>query len=151
MAGEKIITSNRKAFRDYVIEAKFEAGIELKGTEVKSLRDGGGSLTDSHARIEDGEMYLYHFNITPYRFGNIQNHDPKRKKKLLLHKREIDRLFTKIEERGYALIPTRVYFKRGYVKVELGLGHGKKLYDKRDDIKKKEAQRSIQQAMKQRR
>ena len=151
MTGEKIITSNRKAFHDYVIEAKFEAGIELKGTEVKSLRDGGGSLTDSYARIEDGEMYLYHFNITPYRFGNIQNHDPKRKKKLLLHKREIDRLCIKTEERGYALIPTRVYFKRGYVKVELGLGRGKKLFDKREDIKNKEAQRSIQQAMKQRR
>ncbi len=151
MAGEKIIASNRKAFRDYAIEAKYESGIELRGTEVKSLREGGGNLTDTYARIEDGEVYLYHFDISPYKFGNIQNHDPKRKKKLLLHKREIDRLFTKTEERGYVLIPTRVYFKRGYVKVELGLGRGKKLYDKREDIKKKEAKRSIEQAMKQRR
>ena len=151
MAGEKIIASNRKAFRDYVIEAKYESGMELRGTEVKSLREGGGNLTDTYARIEDGEVYLYHFDISPYKFGNIQNHDPKRKKKLLLHKREIDRLFTKTEERGYVLIPTRVYFKRGYVKVELGLGRGKKLYDKREAIKKKEAKRSIEQAMKQRR
>jgi SsrA-binding protein len=151
MAGEKIIASNRKAFRDYVIEAKYESGIELKGTEVKSLREGGGNLTDSYARIEDGEVYLHHFNISPYKFGNIQNHDPKRKKRLLLHKKEIDRLFTKTEERGFVLIPTRVYFKRGYVKVELGLGRGKKLYDKREDIKKKEAKRSIEQAMKERR
>ena len=151
MAGEKIITSNKKAFHDYVIEAKCEAGIELKGTEVKSLRQGGGNLTDSYARIENGEVYLYHFNINPYKFGNIQNHDPKRKKKLLLHKQEIKRLYIKTEERGYALIPTRIYFKRGYVKVELGLGRGKKLYDKREEIKKKEARRSIEQIMKQRR
>lgn len=151
MAGEKIITSNKKAFHDYVIEAKCEAGIELKGTEVKSLRQGGGNLTDSYARIENGEVYLYHFNINPYKFGNIQNHDPKRKKKLLLHKHEIKRLYIKTEERGYALIPTRIYFKRGYVKVELGLGRGKKLYDKREEIKKKEAKRSIEQVMKQRR
>ena len=151
MAGEKNIATNRKAFRDYVIEDKYEAGIELKGTEVKSLREGGGSLTDSYARIEDGELYLYHFNINPYKFGNIYNHDPKRRKKLLLHRREIDRLCIKTEERGYTLIPTRLYFKRGYVKVELGLGRGKKLYDKREDIKKKEAKREIQHAMKQRR
>jgi SsrA-binding protein len=151
MAGEKAITTNRKAYRDYVIEAKYEAGIELRGTEVKSLRDGGGSLADGYARIQDGQVYLYNFDIPPYKFGNIQNHEPRRRKRLLLHKSEINRLFTKTEERGYALIPTRVYFKRGLVKVEIGLGRGRKLYDKRENIKEKEAERSMRQALKQRR
>jgi SsrA-binding protein len=150
MTGEKVLITNKKAFRDYTIEAKYEAGIELRGTEVKSLRQDGGNLTDCYARIEDGEVYLYHFNINPYQFGNINNHDPKRRKKLLLHKNEIRRLTTKIEERGYTLVPTRIYFKNGKVKVEVGLGKGKKLYDKREDIKEKDAQRSIEQAMKQR-
>jgi SsrA-binding protein len=150
MTGEKVLITNKKAFRDYVIEAKYEAGVELRGTEVKSLRQDGGNLTDSHARIENGEVFLYHFNINPYQFGNINNHDPKRKKKLLLHKNEIRRLTTKIEERGYTLLPLKIYFKNGKVKVEVGLGKGKKMYDKREDIKKKDADRTIEQAMKQR-
>ena len=144
----KLITSNKKVFRDYIIEDKYEAGIELRGTEVKSLRQGGGNLTESYARIEDGEVYVYHFSIAPYQFGNIQNHDPKRRKKLLLHKAEIRRLFIKTAERGYSLIPTRVYLKKGLVKMELGLGRGKKLFDKREDIREREAKRTIESAMK---
>ena len=151
MADEKVIITNKKAFRDYFFEHKYEAGIELKGTEVKSLREGGGNLTDSHARIEDDEVFLFHFNINPYQFGNINNHDPKRKKKLLLHKHEINRLNSKINEKGYTLIPTRIYFKNGKVKVELGLGKGKKMFDRREDIKERDAKRSIEQAMKQKR
>lgn len=151
MAGEKVITTNKKAYRNYVIGAKYEAGVALKGTEVKSLREGGGNLLDSYARVEGGELFLYNFHIAPYEFGNIQNHDPMRKKRLLMHKLEIRRLFSKTEERGYVLIPTRVYFKRGYVKVEVALAHGKKLYDKREDMRKKEAERSIRQAMRERR
>ena len=151
MTEEKVIITNKKAFRDYFFEHKYEAGIELRGTEVKSLREGGGNLTDSYARIENNEVLLSHFNINPYQFGNINNHDPKRKKKLLLHKHEIRRLITKIDEKGYALIPTRIYFKHGIVKVELGLGKGKKMFDKREDIKERDAKRSIEQAMKQKR
>lgn len=151
MTEEKVIITNKKAFRDYIFEHKYEAGIELRGTEVKSLRQGGGNLTDSYAKIENSEIFLFHFNINPYQYGNIHNHDPKRKKKLLLHRHEINRLNSKIEEKGYALIPTRIYFKRGKVKVELGLGKGRKAFDKREDIKERDAKRSIEQAMKQKR
>ena len=144
---EAAIVSNKKAFRDYNILDRYEAGIELKGTEVKSLRQHKANLNDSYARVDEGEMYLYHFHISPYDFGNINNHEPLRVKKLLLHKREIRKLLGKTAERGFSLIPLRVYFKRGKAKVELALAKGKLLYDKRRDMKKRDAEMEIRRAM----
>jgi SsrA-binding protein len=148
--GEKLICNNKKAYHDYFIEEKFEAGIVLQGTEVKSLRAGKANLNDSFMQVREGQAFLHNLNISPYDFGNRQNHVPDRNRKLLLHKREIVRLFSRIREQGYSVIPLRLYFKDGLVKVEIGLAKGKKLYDKREDLKKKDSQREISQVMKSR-
>ena len=148
--GEKLICNNKKAYHDYFIEEKFEAGVVLQGTEVKSLRNGKANLNDSFALIKGGEAFLHNLHISPYAFGNRENHDPDRMRKLLLHKAQIVKLFAKIREQGYSFIPLRIYFKDGLVKVELGLAKGKKLYDKRKDMKEKDHKRDMAQAMKQR-
>ena len=147
---EKLICANKKAYHDYFIDEKLEAGIVLQGTEVKSLRAGKANMGDAFMQIRDGEAYLHNLTISPYDFGNRQNHQPDRNRKLLLHKREIVRLFSRIREQGFSAVPLRLYFKNGMVKVEIGLGKGKKLYDKREDLKKKDTQRELSQAMKNR-
>jgi SsrA-binding protein len=146
--GEKIICNNKKAFHNYFIEEKFEAGMVLKGTEVKSLRQGKANLNDSFAQVRNGEAFLNNLHISPYDFGNRENHEPDRVRKLLLHRKEIDKLHGKVREQGYSLVPLRLYFKNGMVKVEMGLAKGKKLFDKREDLKKKEMGRDMAQAMK---
>lgn len=143
---ERIIATNRKAFRDYEIFDKKEAGIELLGTEVKSMRAGRINISDSYATIENGQVYLVNLHISPYEASGVDSHDPYRRRRLLLHKREIRKLFRAIMEKGYTLIPLRFYFKGPYIKVELGTARGRKKYDKRDIIAKKEAQRSIERA-----
>jgi SsrA-binding protein len=146
--GEKLICSNKKAYHDYFIEEKLEAGLVLQGTEVKSLRAGQASLNDSFMLVREGEAYLHNLNISQYEFGNRQNHQPDRNRKLLLHRREIERLYGRIREKGLSVIPLRLYFKDGLVKVEIGLAKGKKLYDKREDMKTKDSQREMSQALK---
>ncbi len=141
------LITNRKAYHDYTIEETYEAGLSLFGAEVKSLRDGQINLGDSFARIEKGELFLYHCHISPYSHGHCSNPDPTRKRKLLLNRREIERLMGKTQQKGLALIPLKVYFKRGWAKVELGLARGKKAYDKRETIAKNTAQREIEKAM----
>lgn len=148
---EKIITVNRKARSDYEILESFEAGMSLRGTEVKSLREGRMNLKDSYAKVQDGEVFLVNAHISPYSHGNIQNHDPLRERKLLLHKHEIKRLRGKTEERGLTLVPLKVYFAHGKAKVELGLARGRKQYDKRDQIKKRESAREAERELKSRR
>jgi SsrA-binding protein len=148
--GEKLICNNKKAYHDYFIEEKFEAGMVLRGTEVKSLRNGKANLNDSFALIKNGEAFLHNLHISPYDYGNRENHDPDRMRKLLLHKREIIKLYARIREQGYSFIPLRIYFKDGLVKVELGMAKGKKLYDKREDMKEKDHKRDMAQALKQR-
>lgn len=143
----KQIAENRKARHDYHIEETIEAGIALQGTEVKSLRLGRVNLRDSFARVQNGEVFLHGVHISPYEQGNRFNHDPLRVRKLLLHKREIQRLAAKVQEQGYTLVPTKLYFKNGKCKVELALAKGKKLYDKRDSIAKREAERRARQAV----
>jgi len=140
----KIVTQNRKARHTYHIMEKWEAGIVLQGTEVKSLRAGQANLKDSYGRIENGEVFLHNFHISPYDKGSFYNHDPERKRKLLFHKREIRKLKPKLEEKGLAFIPLKVYFKNGKAKVEMALGRGKKLYDKRTDIAKRDSDRDIE-------
>ncbi len=147
---KKIVCQNRKAKFNYFLLESLEAGIVLKGTEVKSLRDSKGSLEDSFARLEKDELYLYNCHISPYEFGNRNNEDPKRVRKLLLHRGEIERLRGKTEQKGLSLIPVLIYFKGGKAKVELFLAKGKKNYDKRDDIKKREADREIERASRER-
>ncbi|HEU4504820.1 MAG TPA: SsrA-binding protein SmpB [Nitrospira sp.] len=150
-ASEKIVATNRKAFHDYFIEERYEAGILLQGTEVKSLREGRVNLQDSYASVRGSEMFLHQCHISPYSHGNIMNHDPTRVRKLLLHKAEIHKLLGKTQQKGLTLIPLRIYFsKRGYAKVELGLAKGKKLYDRRETIKTREAGREVQRAIKER-
>lgn len=144
----KVVATNKKAYHDYHIEETYEAGMALRGTEVKSLREGKANLKDSFARIEKDEIFLLNCHISPYSHGNIANHDPLRTRKLLLHKREIQRLIGKIQQKGYALIPLKIYFKNEKAKVELGLAKGKKAYDKREDIKKREADREMEKAFK---
>ena len=139
--GMKLIANNKKAYHDYFIEEKYEAGLVLHGTEVKSLRQGKCSIKESFIRIENGEMFIYGMHISPYEKGNIFNKDPLRPKKLLLHKREIMKLLGKIKEKGYTLVPLQVYFTSGRAKIEIGLARGKKLYDKREDIAKKDQRR----------
>ena len=146
--GVKIVCTNKKARRDYHIEDTIEAGLVLLGHEVKSLRASRASLTDSYARIKEDEVWLSGLHISPYSHTRLELQDPDREIKLLLHRREIRKLGIKTLERGYSLIPLRVYFKQGRAKVELGLGKGKKLYDKRQDLKQKDAQRDIERAMK---
>jgi SsrA-binding protein len=147
---EKIISTNRKARHDYHVEETYEAGIVLKGTEVKSVRNARVNLKDSYARIENGEMYLYNMHISPYEQGNRFNHDPLRVRKLLMHKIEISRLYGKITEKGYALIPLKIYLTKGLVKLELGLARGKKLYDKRRDIAEHDSKREMERAFRER-
>ncbi len=137
----KLVANNKKAYHDYFIEDKYEAGIALHGTEVKSLRMGKCSIKESFIRIENGEMFAYGMHISPYEKGNIFNKDPLRVKKLLLHKYEINKLAGKIAEQGYTLVPLQVYFSKGRAKMEIGLARGKKLYDKRQDIAKKDQRR----------
>ncbi len=149
--GEKLICNNKKAFHNYFIEEKFEAGMVLKGTEVKSLRMGKANLNDAFALVKNGEAFLNNLHISPYDFGNRENHDPERVRKLLLHKKEIDKLHGKVREQGYSLVPLRLYFKNGLVKVEMGLAKGKKLYDKREDMKKQDQKREMATALKSRR
>ncbi len=144
----KIITQNRKAFHDYQIEDKIEAGINLKGTEVKSVREGRINLKDSYVIIKQGEAFLLNCHISPYSHGNIMNHDPVRTRKLLLHKKEISKLQGKLQEKGYSLIPLKVYFKGPFIKIEIGLAKGKKFFEKRETIKTREAKREIERAMK---
>lgn len=148
--GIKIVAKNSKAFHDYFIEDKYEAGIELAGTEVKSIRQGNVNLKDSFCIIKDGEISVLGMHISPYEKGNIFNKDPRRTRKLLMHKREILRLFGKIKQDGYALIPLSIYFKGPRVKLEVGLAKGKKLYDKRESSAKKDAKREMDRAMKSR-
>ena len=147
MAKSNILAKNRKARHDYFIEDTLEAGIVLKGTEVKSIRNGRLNLKDSFASIDDGEIFINNMHISPYEQGNIYNVDPTRKRKLLLHKREINKLLGYIQQKGYSLIPLSVYLKRGKVKIQIGIVKGKKLYDKRADIAKRDAERRIQRAV----
>ncbi len=144
----KLIANNKKAFHDYFIEEKYEAGIALVGTEVKSLRMGKCSVKESFIRIEGGEVYVYHMHISPYEKGNIFNKDPLRIRKLLLHGSEIRKIEGKIAQKGYTLVPLSVYFKGSLVKVEIGLAKGKKLYDKRQDIAKKDQRREAERQFK---
>ena len=146
----KIVTQNRKAFHDYSIDETIEAGIVLTGTEVKSLREGKANLKDSYVLIKDAEVLLLNCHISPYTYGNIMNHDPLRTRKLLLHKKEISRIQGKALQKGYSLIPLKIYFKGPIAKVEIGLARGKKLFEKRESIKKREADREIERAMKNR-
>ena len=148
--GIKIAAQNRKAYHDYFVEERYEAGIELAGTEVKSIRGGRVNLKDSYCVAKDGELFALSMHISPYEQGNIFNKDPLRSRRLLMHKREIARLFGKVKQDGYALIPLSVYFKSSRVKVELGLCKGKKLYDKREDMAKRDVQREIDRALKER-
>jgi SsrA-binding protein len=148
MSEIKIICQNKKARHDYHVEDSMEAGIMLWGTEVKALRESKANLVDSYVQIEGGEAWLLGAHISHYTPGNQFNHAPVRKRKLLMHKREIGRLIGKVKEKGFNLIPLKLYFKKGKVKVEVALAKGKKLYDKRRDIKQKEAKREIEKAMK---
>lgn len=148
---EKVVATNRKAFHDYFIEERYEAGMMLQGTEVKSLREGRVNLQDSYASVRGSEVFLHQCHISPYSHGNIMNHDPTRVRKLLLHKTEIHKLLGRTQQKGLTLVPLRIYFtKRGYAKIELGLAKGKKLYDRRETIKSREAGREVQRAIKER-
>ena len=143
---QKIICQNKLARLNYFIDDTYEAGIVLVGTELKALRDGRANLKDSYALVQNGEVFLYDMHIGPYSHGNRANHEPLRVRKLLLHKREIKRLYGKSQEKGMTLFPMKLYFKAGTVKVEIGVGKGKKLYDKREDIKQKQDRRDIERA-----
>ena len=147
---EKIICVNRQARHNYFIDETYEAGLVLVGSEVKSLRDGKANLVDSYAQIRRGEAFLINAHISPYAGANQFNHEPNRARKLLLHAREIERLTGKTKERGLTLIPLRLYFKEGRAKVELGLARGKKLYDKRETLRRKVAQREVERSLKSR-
>ena len=144
----KLIANNKKAYHDYFIDAKYETGVCLHGTEVKSIRMGKCSIKESFIRIEKGEVFIYGMHISPYEKGNIFNKDPLRVKKLLLHKYEINKIAGKIAEKGYTLVPLQVYFRGSLVKVEIGLAKGKKLYDKRQDIAKKDQKREAEKEFK---
>jgi SsrA-binding protein len=145
---QKLVANNKKAYHDYFIEEKYECGIALHGTEVKSLRMGKCSIKEAFIRIENGEVFIYGMHVSPYEKGNIFNKDPLRVRKLLMHKQEINKLLGKIKEKGYTLVPLQVYFSNGKAKVEIGLARGKKLYDKRDDIAKKDARREVERSFK---
>jgi SsrA-binding protein len=146
----KVVAQNKKAFHDYFIEETYEAGIVLQGTEIKSIRAGRVNLKDSYARIHNGEMFLYSMHVSPYEQGNRYNHDPLRTRKLLLHKKQINTLIGETKEAGFALVPLKVYLKNGFAKVLIGLAKGKKKYDKREDLKQKEAKREIERAFRER-
>ncbi len=142
---QKVVATNRKARHTYHIIETHQAGIALTGTEVKSLREGRANLQDSYAGIERGELYLMDCHISPYSHGNYANHEPRRPRKLLMHKREIARLFGKVQAKGFTLIPLKIYFVRGKAKVDIALARGKKLYDKREDIKRRDLDREMRQ------
>ena len=144
----KLIANNKKAYHDFFIEDTFETGVSLHGTEVKSLRMGKCSIKEAFVRIENGEVFVYGMHISPYEKGNIFNKDPLRVKKLLMHRYEINKLMGKIKEKGFTLVPLKVYFKGSLVKVEIGLARGKKLYDKREDIAKKDQRREAEEEFK---
>lgn len=146
--GIKVVAANKKARHDFFIEDTYEAGIELSGTEVKSIRAGKVNLRDSYAQVKDGEMFLYNVHISPYEQGNIFNKDPLRSRKLLLHKAEIAKLMGLTTIKGYSLVPLSFYLKNGRVKVQLGLARGKKLYDKRQDLKEQAVRRDVEQSAK---
>jgi len=148
--GEKVVAVNRKARHDYELLERTEAGLVLQGTEVKSIRDGRVNLKDSYASAQDGELFLLQCHVSPYSHGNRENHDPLRKRKLLLHRRELRRLIGKMSERGLTLVPTRMYFKNGRVKVEIALARGKKAHDRRASEKEKDVNREIRAALKER-
>ena len=148
--GEQIICVNRQARHNYFIDETYEAGLVLVGSEVKSLRDGKANLKDSYARIQKGEAFLVNAHVSPYSGANQFNHDPTRTRKLLLHQQEIERLTGKTKERGWTLIPLKLYFKNGRAKVELGLARGKKLYDKRETLRRKEAERDVERSLRSR-
>ncbi len=145
---QKLIANNKKAYHDFFIDETYECGIALHGTEVKSMRMGKCSIKEAFVRIEDGEVFVYGMHVSPYEKGNIFNKDPLRVKKLLLHKYEINKLLGKIKEKGYTLVPLQVYFKDGKVKVEIGLARGKRLYDKREAIAKKDQRREAEKEFK---
>lgn len=147
---DRVIATNREAYHNYFILETFEAGIQLTGTEVKSVRAGKVTLKDGYVRVADGEAWLLNVHISPYTHGNRQNHDPDRDRRLLLHKREIERLFSKIREKGLTLVPTRFYFKGNLVKCEIGLARGKKLYDKRETEARRDQDREARAALKDR-
>ncbi|MEA4882593.1 MAG: SsrA-binding protein SmpB [Clostridia bacterium] len=149
-AGEKLVASNRKARHEYFIEETYEAGISLTGTEIQSVRRGRVSLGDAYAEVRGGEMFLVNSHISEWDYGNRLNHDPLRPRRLLLHKHEITRLDSRVREKGYTIIPLRMYLVRGLAKVEIGLARGKKLWDKREDIAKRDADREIERASKSR-
>ncbi|MDE7270464.1 MAG: SsrA-binding protein SmpB [Acetatifactor sp.] len=144
----KLIANNKKAYHDYFIDETYETGVALHGTEVKSMRMGKCSIKESFVRIENGEVFVYGMHVSPYEKGNLFNKDPLRVKKLLMHRYEINKLEGKIKEKGYTLVPLQVYFKKGRVKVEIGLARGKKLYDKRETIAKKDARRETEREFK---
>ncbi|ASG95065.1 SsrA-binding protein SmpB [Listeria monocytogenes] len=146
----KLVAQNKKARHDYAIEETFEAGIVLQGTEIKSVRNARVNLKDSYARIDKGEIFLHNMHISPYDQGNRYNHDPLRTRKLLLHKKQISRLIGETKESGYSIVPLKMYIKDGYAKVLIGVARGKKKYDKRQDLKQKEAKRDIERAFKER-
>ena len=148
--GIKLVAKNPKAYHDYFVEEKYEAGIELAGTEVKSIRAGTMHLKEAWCQIQDGELWIKQMHVSPYEHGNLFNRDPVRPRRLLMHRREIMSLLGKVKQDGYALIPLSVYLKNSHVKVELGLCKGKKLYDKREDAAKRDAKRQIDRAMKER-
>ena len=150
-AAVKIACENRKARHDYFIHETYEAGLELKGTEVKSLRAGKANLKDSYGEIKNGEVFTQNMHISPYEQGNIFNHDPLRTRKLLLHKKEIRKIEMQLKTKGYTLVPLRMYFKHGKVKVEIGVATGKKLYDKREDMAAKAAKRDLDRRIKEQR
>lgn len=149
-SNRKFLATNKKARFEYFIEETYEAGIELKGTEVKSIRQGKLNIKEGHARVDNGEVFLYNVNISPYEQGNIFNVDPLRIRKLLLHKAEIRKLIGYIQQKGYTLIPVSAYLKNGRVKIQLGVAKGKAIHDKRQDIAKKDSQRRIQKELRER-
>ena len=149
-SGEKLIASNKKAHHDYFILQKFEAGIALTGTEVKSLRAGRANLKDSYVTFQNGEAYLFGAHISPYSHGNLQNHEPERTRKLLLHRRELEKLHVEVTEKGLTIVPLRLYFRGSKVKAEIAVVRGKKQYDKRETERTKEADREAAKAMKER-
>lgn len=149
--GIKIIATNKKAYHEYFIDDVYEAGIMLLGTEVKSLRLGNVTIKESFCRIKNGELFINNMNISPYEQGNRENHDPTRVRKLLLHKQELEKLSRKVAEKGLSLVPTKIYFKNSLVKVEVGVGRGKKMHDKRESLKQKQATREIAKIFKENR
>ncbi len=145
---EKILVTNRKARHLYFIQSTIEVGIMLTGTEVKALRQGNANLADSYAVVKDGELWLHNFHISPFKYGGTHNHEPMRVRKLLAHKKEIRKLSVKLKEKGYTLVPLRVYFSGRHVKIELGLARGKKMYDKRESVKRRDTERELQRYIK---